>query len=342
MGKWPDVKLMVRKSISQFQALWESVGSQEHNLSILVSLLDARTEEGKLLRRAGDRQGADQAEQEVTRLEGQYRNLFDMIYNNSTEAAEHLSDAYFKGVAKGAELFNGSIYSEALREFSAEEAAMREYISLRPLEFEGYDRLRNLYDWIQLTQDKLNRSKEADEARNLMAHMAWMAAALRSTSEVPVDDELRVARQRVGQSYYEKKDFDKALLAVQEEIDVATAILKEKADDPQALYNIGNAYFGQGMVKREGLKPAWEEPIRLGIAYTEKAVTHERKNAQFWENLGGYRKYLAEQLNRDGRKAEALIEYQLAIQAYRRMIALAPHDENMLQMIRELEALMAK
>ncbi len=307
---------------------------------ILGYLWNARTEEVKLLRKAGDKTGADLADKERQRLEEQYNNLYrDLSEHNEQEIAK-LNDSYIANVNQGAKLFKAENYATALHEFNAAEAVMREYIGLKPTAFKGYDNLRNINDWIQQTQEKLGNTKEAAVARNVMVAMASLSTLLYPEHDAqPVDDNLRLARRRVAQSHYESKRFDEALASVQQEIAAAETIVKKNPQNAQHLSDLSNAHFGHGMVRRDGGKAGWEEVIRIGIAYMEQAADVDKKHPQYLNELGMYRKYLADEFEADSLNEKALVEYRLALKAYKEAVRRSPRDEIALKGIEDLAKL---
>ena len=153
----------------------------------------------------------------------------------------------------------------------------------------------------------------------------------------PEDDNLRLARQSVGKSYFDSKRFDEALASVQQEIAIAGAIVQKSPKDAISLSKLSNAHFGQGMVRNEGGKVGWEEAIRIGIVYIQNAADVDKKNPQYLNELGKYRKYLAGKLAAVPLKEEAKVEYGLALKAYQQAASLSLGDADALQGIRELD-----
>lgn len=340
LKRWPEAKATLQRVITLFEQFETEREAQGDNLIILGYLWNARTEEVKLLRKAGDKKEADLAEQEQKRLEERYNNLYrDHSEHNEQEIAK-LNDSYIANVNQGANLFMMENYAAALHEFNAAETVMREYIGLKPTAFKGYDNLRNINDWIQQTQEKLGNTKEAAIARNVMVDMASLSTLFHPEQDTqPVDDNLRLARRRVAQSHYESKRFDEALASVQQEIATAETIVRKNPQNAQHLSDLSNAHFGQGMVQRDGGKAGWEEAIRLGIAYMEKAADIDKKHPQYLNELGMYRKYLADEFKTDSLNEKALVEYRLAFKAYKEAVRRSPRDETALKGIEDLAKL---
>ena len=340
LKNWPEAKATLQRVVTLFEQFEKERGAQGDNLIILGYLWNARTEEVKFLQKAGDKKGADLAEQKRKRLEEQYNNLHRALSEHNEQETTKLNDSYIASVNQGAKLFKAENYAAALHEFNAAEAAMREYIGLKPTAFKGYDNLRNINDWIQLTQEKLGNLKDAAAARNVTADMASLSTLLYPEHDAqPVDDNLRLARRRVGQSYYNSKRFEEALTSVQQEIAAAETIVKKDPQNAQHLSDLSNAHFGQGMVRRDGDKAGWEEAIRIGIAYMEKAADVDKKHPQYLNELGMYRKYLADEFEADSLNEKALVEYRLAVKAYKEAVRRSPRDETALKGIEDLAKL---
>jgi len=340
LKKWPEAKATLQRVVTLFEEFDKERGAQGDKLIVLGYLWNARTEEVKLLRKAEDKKGADLVEQERTRLEQQYNNLYqDLVERNKQEAAK-LNDLYIAGVNRGAALYNKEEnYTAALREFNTAEGAMRKYIALLPIDFEGYNNLRNIHDWIQLAQEKLGNSKEAAATRNVMVDMASISTLFHPEQDAqPVDDNLRLAKRRVGQAYYDSKRFDEALVFVQQEITAAELSEQKNPRNSQYLSDLSNAHFGHGLVRRGGRKDGWEEAIRIGIIYIRNAADIDRKNPEYLKALGGYQKYLAGELDADGLTDKAQEEYRLALEVYEKAARLSPDDKEIKDAIEDLKA----
>lgn len=120
----------------------------------------------------------------------------------------------------------------------------------------------------------------------------------------------------------------------------AERLVQEGKQNAAYLRWLGNAKCGLGMVRRDREKETgWEEAIRSGLIHIQKAAEIDTKSADYLNEVGSWRKYLAEQLKADGLKDEALAEYRLALNAYRKAKALSPKDDEAAKAIRELSQL---
>jgi tetratricopeptide (TPR) repeat protein len=89
-------------------------------------------------------------------------------------------------------------------------------------------------------------------------------------------------------------------------------------------------------VRRQLAIAGWEEAIRSGLIHIQKAVEIDRKNFVNWKELGMQRKYLFEELAKDGLNEKAAAEYRLALEAYQKAASLKPTDGDVQAAIREL------
>ena len=82
------------------------------------------------------------------------------------------------------------------------------------------------------------------------------------------------------------------------------------------------------MLRRKHQKgPGWEEAIRSGLIQEQKAVEIDSGNADYLNDVAHWREYLAGELKADGRKEEALAEYQLALKTYQEAVKRFPGNE---------------
>jgi|CXWL01.1.fsa_nt_gi tetratricopeptide (TPR) repeat protein len=336
LKRWHEAKTTLQRVITLFEQFGKESEAQGDNLVAVNYLRHARTEQGKLLRKAGDKTGADLAEKEQKRLEEQDHNLYRKLTEHNEQKTAKLDTAHATSVNQGAKLFKEENYAAALREFNTAEATMQEYLSLQPTASEGYDSLRNVQDWIQQTQEKLGNSKEAHAALNVMADMASIATLLHPA---PDYDSLALAKRKIAQLYYNSNRLDEALADVSQEIAVREIIVQKDQKNAQHLHDLSNTHFGQGLVRRAAGKPAWEEAIRIGIAYIEHTSNIDKKNPQHLSQLGAYRQYLAGEFDAEGLKEKALTEYRLALRAYQQAAKLSRSDDTARKGILELEEL---
>lgn len=327
-----------------YETYEKQILTQKDKFSLLAYLIEARTEETKLLRKAGDKKGANQAEREQERLQKIYDDLYYTLLEIKKKDADTLFDSKTASMEQGRELFKKGDHAAALLEFKAAEIAMREYISFKPVDYRGYDSLRYVYGWIRSTQEKLGHAKEARETIRLMVDMARIAFLLSSQKDASSSNEkLREAQQGRGIALYNSPDFkdhvDETLATVQEEIVSAEEPLRINPNNASSLKNLGNAYYGQSLVSREAQKDGWEEAIRIGIVSLQRAATIDEKTPQYHKELAGMHKYLADTLDADGEKEKALPEYGLALKAYKQAARLSPEDKEIKDAIQDLKAI---
>ncbi len=344
LAKWPEAKATLQDSIAMYETYEKQILTQKDKFSLLAYLIEARTEETKLLRKAGDKKGANQAEREQERLQKIYDDLYYTLLEIKKKDADTLFDSKTASMEQGRELFKKGDHAAALLEFKAAEIAMREYISFKPVDYRGYDSLRYVYGWIRSTQEKLGHAKEARETIRLMVDMARIAFLLSSQKDASSSNEkLREAQQGRGIALYNSPDFkdhvDETLATVQEEIVSAEEPLRINPNNASSLKNLGNAYYGQSLVSREAQKDGWEEAIRIGIVSLQRAATIDEKTPQYHKELAGMHKYLADTLDADGEKEKALPEYGLALKAYKQAARLSPEDKEIKDAIQDLKAI---
>jgi tetratricopeptide (TPR) repeat protein len=240
---------------------------------------------------------------------------------------------------KGAKLFSESNYTDALGEFNTAESAMREYIRLQPTDLTGYDELRNIYNWIQATQEKLDNAKERSASLSASMCAAQIAAWL--TPEDPktkmeVIDKFLDAMHELSVFLYNNGRFDEALTMVQEEVVVAEGFLQEAKQSVTYLWRLGDAKGGLGKVRRALNTAGWEEAIRSGLIHIQSATQIDTKNPKYPLSEGYWRRLLAEELKADDRNAEAREEYRLTLEAYQEAAERAPGDEKVRETIWDL------
>ncbi|MEK6802409.1 MAG: hypothetical protein AABZ34_07060 [Nitrospirota bacterium] len=338
----PEAKATIRRAITLSDQLEKEGGAQGDKLIIVGYLWNARTEEGKILRKAKDKKGADLAEQEGKRLEEQYKNLSLDLAEHNEQEAKKLNDSYIASVNQGAKLFKEENYAAALREFNAAESAMKHYIDLEPTAYHGYDNLRNIYSWIRSTEQRLQNASKAASTGSVMVDVAQIASLLAPEDRTQsLDENLRNAHQARGLALYNSQDFlqhiDETLAAVQKEIVYNETTLQKDPTNVHHLSALANAHFGHGLVLRGGRKDGWEEAIRIGIVYLQRAAATDKKNPQYPKELGGMQKYLADELHADGLTDKASAEYPRALAAYEQAASLSPNNKEIKDAIKDLK-----
>jgi hypothetical protein len=334
-----EAKKTMQRSIDEFAKL---IAADKVNPNFVIELSDTRKKEGKLRRKLGDTAGADAAEREAKRLEEQYENPGE-------KSAKEKRETYIKNVNEGAKLYKQQEYTAALREFRAAESDTRDYIRLRPSDFVGYNDLRNNYEWIRLTQEKLGTAN--DRAVELSATMQAAVIATLLAPEGPkteMNTNLLQARRRLAIFLNDQGKFAEALAMAQEVMIVAEGLVLGAPKNAQYLWNLGNASAGVGMVQRNLKKEGWEEAIRSGLIHIQKAAEIEKTNSAYRKELGDWRKYLADELTKESHKKGAVdevlkekasVEYRLALKGYQESARLKPADMDVQQAIRELSKL---
>jgi tetratricopeptide (TPR) repeat protein len=312
LDRQAEAEATLQRSIHLFSGL---IASHQDNSTYVADLSAVRQREAEILRKTGDKAGADAADREVTRLNEQYQKTIE----SNNQKAEKQHDLHIPHVNKGATLFNGRDYTAALGEFKAAESSILEYIWLRPTDSSGYDELMNIYRWIQLTQKELDNAEEGTAAVRASMYAAQIAALL-APRDAEIINKMLEARHNLGMSLYDNDRLDEALTMVQEEVVIAEELVQgasQSAHYAEHSWRLGDAKFGLGIVRRELKKDGWEEALRSALIHVQKAVEIDTKNPAYQNKVGQIRKYLAEQLDRDDRKKEASVEYRLALEAYR-------------------------
>jgi tetratricopeptide (TPR) repeat protein len=334
LGRLSEAKQALQSSMDRFKQL---IADHSDAPNYVADLSVARQHEAELLRKAGNSSAADAADRERTGLDKKYATLT----RSRGEKARKFADLGTAHVNEGAKLFKGRDYALALREFSTAESAMREYINLRPAASGGYGNLRNIYSWIQLTLKELGKSEEGRMALKASMQAAQIAFLL-APEEREVANKLLEARHDLGVFLRNNSRFSEALAMVQEEVVVAEDLVRGAAQNPHYLWRLGNARCGLGMVGRDLKKAGWVEAIRSGLIGIQKAAEIDQKNSDYPKEVGSWRKYLIEQLEADGFKDEASLEYDLALEAYRKAERISPGDTEVKEAIRELSERMGQ
>ncbi len=331
LGERAEAKATLQEAIGLHREL---VQAHPDNANHMAQLSEAYRRGAAILRKARDSIGADASARERKLLEEKSSTLTE----NRSKKLQELKEQNVVRVNAGAKLFNDGKYDKALDEFRASESTVREYVGLEPTVVDGFDELRNVYDWIRTTQEKLPNAKVEER---LVALSAWMNAAQIAAWLVPEDKQnngLLSARQAFGISLHDKEHYEKALAMVQEEIVVAEYLVQGDPRNSSYLRSLGNAKCGLGMVRRDLKKAGWEEAIRSGLIHIEKAADIDKKNVNHRKELGDWRKYLGSELEADGHKDKAVQEFQLALKAYNLALRLAPEDATVKAAIQELRA----
>jgi tetratricopeptide (TPR) repeat protein len=295
LDRQAEAEATLQRSIGLFEGL---IAAHQDNSTYVNDLSAARRREAEIRRKTGDGIGADAADLEVTRLNEQYQKTTE----SNNQKADKQYDLHIPHADKGATLFNGRDYTAALDEFKAAESSILEYIWLRPTDFRGYDGLRNIYRWTQLTQKELGKAEEGTAAVRASMYAAQIAALLAPENNEITNNMLQ-ARHNLGVSLYDNKRLDEALAMVQEELVIAEGLVQgpsERVNDAEHRWRLGDAKYGLGMMRRGLKKAGWKEALQSALIHVQKAVVIDTKNPRYQKEVGSIRKYLAEQLDVDG------------------------------------------
>jgi hypothetical protein len=322
LGRLPEAKESSQRAIDIYAAL---MTAHQDNPTYVYYLSLARQNLAEILRKAGDSTGVAAADRETKQLDEKY----DALTRARQAKDQTLKTASIGHINEGAKIFHRGSYREALVEFEAAEPLAREYVDLRPGDYDGYENLRNVYDWVQLTQEKLDRTKERLAPLKASMNAAQIAALLApEAKQTNANKHLLDARQNLDMFVFENKTLGDASIMVEEEIAVADRLVLQDKRNADYLWRLGNAECGLGMVRRENHnEPGWEEAIRSGLIQFQKGAEVDAKGTHSLVQLGYWRKYLGDQLETDGRKAESLAEYHLSLKAYQAAAARKPVDD---------------
>lgn len=326
------------KAFDQAISLFKSrVTDHPDNLTYIDELSEAIKRKEEILKKKVE---DPTAVREIALLKEQSDTLL-RSYRSEPDKLKELSD---KSRVEGIHLFNGKHYADALDKFKAAESSMRKYINLWPTNSGRYDSLRDIYNRIQMTYEKLGNVEARGAALLASMRAAQIAWFLESEAENPADElaeNLRIAQQQLGIFLNDNGRFEEALAIVQEEISVATSTVLKNPGQAESQWSLGNAKFGLSMVRSNSAqhKEGWEEAIRSGLIDVQKAADIDRNNPRYQNELGMMHKYLADELVADRLNEEAETEYRLALKAYQQAAKLSPGDETASIGIRELDEL---
>lgn len=314
------------------------VVTSPNHLGYTWELSEAYRRESEVRRKIGDKPGADIADHHRQQLAERYEGLVSTWQHKMQELNEKQVDH----VNKGAQLFKEADYDNALHEFDLAESAIREYLTLQPAYDIGYDNLRNVLDWIQLTYKELNKIEHRLSTLAAQMAVSQIASWLALDEAAPAKNEaLHRTRRDLGMALNDNKRFDEALAMVQEEAIVAAGLLKTDPKNAENLYRLGNAKFGHGLVLRQqkdtSARAGWEEAVLIGLSYNQKAAEIDKTNSKYPTEIALGYKYLADELDSDGLKEKARLLYHQALEAYKKAARLSPSDKEAHDAIRELE-----
>ncbi|HYK02706.1 MAG TPA: tetratricopeptide repeat protein [Thermoanaerobaculia bacterium] len=208
----------------------------------------------------------------------------------------------------------------------------REYIRLAPAHPAGYESLT----WASLRLAKVHNDHGDIGARAAASQAAINAAQLRtwldSSEEAPG---IIGARLQFSTFLFAQNRDEDALAMLEALVAAAERLVDVPAAQPRHVAHLGFAHGLLGSRRHDNGIEGWEEAIRSGLIYTEKAV---EMNEPMFRQLGNLHLRFAQLLESDDRKKEAEVEYRLALDAYRRTKELGLADADVLKAIGELEA----
>jgi tetratricopeptide (TPR) repeat protein len=308
----------------------------------VFDLSDAFSREATVLRNYGDRVSANAAEKEKEKLEQKYLTN----KKQRDEEAVSLFGSEKKHAIEGDKLFKEERYGEALSEFSSAEMDALEYMRLRSTTSVDYDNLRSIYARIANTYEKLGigivdhgeaveHGKQRIAALRAAMYAATIAALLEPDDKDTIN-KLETTRRELAQLLRKNGRLGEAMIMVREEVVAAADLVSRNKLDASYLWTLGNAQCGRGLVRRENKQEGWKESIRDGLIQLQKAAEIKKQNSAYAKEVGYWRKYLADQLEGDGNKNEAMEERRLALEAYRNAAKRAPDNEEIKKAIRDL------
>ena len=322
LNRFAEAKEAAEKSVAVFTRL---MTAHSENPGYVADLSAARKSESGVLKKAGDANGAEAERAASAELDQKYQGLIDAV----SQRAKDLARSRNNHVNEGADLYKEKgDYAAALAKFKEAEAEGRAYFALMPTRLSGYHELSNIYRWLYLTEDKLNRGKETAVQRNAALRSTQIEALLApENARKQANEDLVSAWQNLGVFLDANSRPENTLPIVQEQVAAAELLLQSDTHNASYNWGVGNAHCGLGMVRRKSKKDGWEEAIRLGIRQVAKASEIDPKNPNYLGEIGEWHKYLGDELEADGRKEEASTEYKLARRSYQSVLSRFPYDE---------------
>jgi len=326
LGRLPEARETFRRAIDRATKL---VAAHPDNALYFITLAFMSEREAALLREAGDPKGADAAHEEAVR------------------ATTRFNDLSHKHVAASAGLRNRGAVHVAKGELVAAESAFRDAARLRPASYVTYDDLRDVYDRLQRSDEKLGRKEERVAALSASMHAAQLAVWLAPESaQSAMNNELLEARNVFAQALIAENDRtsnEAALGLMQEAVVVADSLVQREPDNPDYRFSLADAKCGLGKVRR-GLNAAgWENAIRSGLIDAQRAATLAPRRVFFRTKQASWRQYLGEELAKnEGEKERAAAELALALQGYEEAARLDPKNAEARDGIRNVRALIGE
>ena len=351
-------KADVLKSLGQFENAIELsqeatgifsnvISLHPDNPTFFGGLIDARQRQATYLSMARHVIGAEARDHEVEVLTDQYWKLVRRKFE-STDAKRVTADNKYNDGLKALEDKN---YQGAVVVFQEAIIARKSLIIRRPAYYPNYDWLRACQAALAIAFEKLaeidSQNKVSHEiGRNNSLRAAMLSAQLAALL-APPDKVFEMtansyqARQDFNIFMNSTRMFDEALASLDEEIRTAEELLQEDRTNAAYLYRLGNSRCGLGHVLREGYiekETDWEQNIRVGMRYIEKASEIDQRNPSYPSELGTWHSYIADLYIDDGHADRAREERLLAVKNFQRALEIDPSNKNAKTGLSELAA----
>jgi tetratricopeptide (TPR) repeat protein len=304
--------------------------------SYVGTLVNVRDREAAFLRQAGDRAGAKASEAEAERVDEKW----DAMLGVNRNALDELGKQDVQHAEEGMRLEESDDAGGALREFRASERVGRDYLRLRPIEWGVYRDLSFAYRKIAENEARLGHRDREGAARSAAMHAAQVAVWLAPDSEKEnAESKLLGTRFDFGNYLHDRQRLAEALPMMQEVVVVGETLTRTSPKTRDYLFYLGAANCKVGEIRRaRGQHEGWEEAVRSGLIYLQRAADMEGPESFYAQRLGEWRQYLARQLESEGEKDNAAAEYARALEAFEKAAGLAPSDETMQTAVEELRA----
>lgn len=338
LGRLPEARETLRRALGRATKL---VAAHPGNALYFDTLAFTWAREAVLLERTGDAIGAADASEKEERA----AMKVDDVYVTHVMASVGLRDRGTAYVNDGTRLLDTepADYAAATQAFTAAESAFREAARRHPAMYETYDELRDVYDRLQRTDDRLGRKKERFEALSAAMHAAQIAAWLAPESaQSAMNNRLLAARNAFAQALIAENDrtsHEAALGLMQEAVVVADSLVQREPANADYRFSLADAKYGLGLVRRKLGSAGWESAIRSGLIDVQHAMTLAPDRLAFRTRQAAWRRYLGEELAKDGERARSGAELALALQGYEEAARLDPQSAEAQAGMRAVRAL---
>jgi tetratricopeptide (TPR) repeat protein len=316
LGRLPEARETLRRALDRATKL---VAAHPGNALYFDTLAFTWAREAVLLGKAGDAKGAADASEKEERA----AMKVDDVYVTHVMASAGLRDRGTAHVNEGDRLLDTepADYAAAALAFTAAESALREAARRHPASYETYDELRDVYDRLQRTEQRLGRKKDRFESLSAAMHAAQLAAWLAPESaHSAMNNRLLASRSAFAQALLaenDRKSHEAALGLMQEAVVVADSLVQRGPANPDYRFSLADAKFGLGMVRRKLGSAGWESAIRSGLIDIQNAIALDPAKVSFRTRQAAWRRYLGQELAKnDGEGDRAAAELALALQGY--------------------------